>query len=171
MRFDAYAATIKGPHLGEVANLLAGSIGGIVSSGKPMRRYANTLSIDAGPRMAAWLGLDTTSGAVYVEGQGEPSPDLAAAIRQHFPVHACARADVCQDANKPGAFDAFMDLVRANKGQRVKGGYVALPDDAVDGKTWAAGARGGIAYCRVYEAGKHPDRIHMGMPDWARLEF
>lgn len=29
----------------------------------------------------------------------------------------------------------------------------------------------GVAYLRLYEAGKHPDRIHLGRPNWARAEL
>ena len=62
-------------------------------------------------------------------------------------------------------------IVRACKGPKVKGGYIALPDDSKDGRTWAAGTRGGVGYLRVYEAGKHPDRVHLGRPNWARAEL
>ena len=40
-----------------------------------------------------------------------------------------------------------------------------------DGRTWAAGTRGGVGYLRVYEAGKHPDRVHLRRPNWARAEL
>lgn len=170
MRFDAYSATIRQSEIGYVAQSLASSLGGIVCKGKPMRRYPMTLQIDAGPRMAAWCGTDSQTGDVFVEGKGETAPVLAKSIRTYFPDHSCARADVCEDYDEPGAFGRLLDLVRRTKGQRVKGGYVALPDDEQDGKTWAAGTRGGVGYVRVYEAGKHPDRVHLAKPDWARIE-
>lgn len=170
MRFDAYAATIREADLGAVAESLASSLNGIVSRGRPMRRYATTLNIDVGPRMAAWAGLDAASGAIYVEGKGETSPDLANAIRLCYPEHQVPRADVAQDYDDPGAFDSLLSLVRSVKGSRVKSGFVALPDDVQDGKTWAAGVRGGAGFVRVYEAGKHPDRVCMGRPDWTRIE-
>jgi hypothetical protein len=170
MRFDAYAATIRDSEFGYVAEAIASSIGGIVSKGKPMRRYATTLSIDSGPRMAAWVGFDQASGAVFVEGKGDTSPALAQSIRVHFPGHSVARADVCEDYDEEGAFERIQSIVRAHKGAKVKGGYVALPDDVQDGRTWAAGVRGGVAYFRNYEAGKHPDRLHLNRPNWARAE-
>jgi hypothetical protein len=170
MRFDAYAATIREAEFGHVAEAIASSVGGILCKGKPMRRYAQTLQIDTGPRMAAWVGFDAQSGAVYVEGKGETSPQLARAIRVHFPEHSCARADVCDDYDGEGAFEALQATIRATKGLRVKGGYVALPDDVQDGRTWAAGVRGGTAYIRLYEAGKHPDRVHLNRPNWVRSE-
>lgn len=170
MRFDAYAATIKEAELPYVAESLASSLNGVVSRGRPMRRYAQTLHIDVGGRMAAWAGMDSASGAVYIEGKGETTPDLARAIRVRFPEHQVPRADVAEDFDNPGAFDFLLSLVRVAKGPRVKGGFVALPDDVQDGKTWAAGVRGGVGFVRVYEAGKHPDRLCMGRPDWSRIE-
>lgn len=170
MRFDAYSATIKKIEFGQVAETISRSLDGIVSRGRPMRRYAQTLNVDVGPRTAAWVGLDTASGAIYVEGKGETSPLLANAIRDHFPDHSVPRADVCEDYDAPGAFDSLLAVVRLTKGQRVKGGYVALPDDVEDGKTWAAGVRGGAGFLRLYEAGKHPDRVHLAKPDWVRVE-
>lgn len=171
MRFDAYAATIPEREFPYVAECLASSLQGIVARGKPMRRYVQTLHIDCGPRMAAWVGLDAASGAVYVEGKGDTAPQLAKAIRVHFPEHTCPRADVCEDYDLPGSFAALQAVVRLHKGPKVKAGYVALPDDAEDGKTWAAGVRGNPSYVRVYEAGKHPDRVHLGRPDWSRIEL
>lgn len=171
MRFDAYAATIKERELGYVAETLATSLRGFICKGRPMRRYASTLNIDVENRTAAWVGLDAASGAVYVEGKGATSPALAKAIRVHFPEHSAPRLDVCEDYDEEGAFDALQAIVRGSKGVRVKAGYVALPDDVQDGKTWAVGARGGVGYVRLYEAGKHPDRVHLGRPNWARLEL
>lgn len=171
MKFDAYCASIQGPTLPEVAEVLASRTGGQVHSGKPMRRYSANLRIDMCGRLAAWAGLDPASGAIYVEGKGETSPLLATTIREAFPDHACPRADVCEDYDEPGVFEQLQALVRAHKGPRVAGQYIALPDDTSDGRTWTAGARGGVGYIRVYEAGKHPDRVHLNKPNWSRLEL
>ena len=170
MKFDAYGATIREHEFPYVVDCLAASIGGVASNGRPMRRYANTVSIDLNGRLAAWVGQDSTSGAIYVEGKGDSTPTLVKAIRVHFPEHTAPRIDVCEDYNDPGAFDALQAVIRAAKGPKVKGGYVALPDDVEDGKTWAAGVRGGVGYVRVYEWGKHPDRIHLGKPHAVRAE-
>lgn len=170
MKFDGYGATIRDHQLGFVAERLASAVQGQVCHGKPMRRYATTLSIETGARMAAWVGLEQHTGMIYVEGKGETTPDLVKGIRDHFPDHSAPRIDVAEDYNDPGAFKALQSLIRQHKGERVKGGYVALPDDVEDGKTWAAGVRGGVGYIRLYEAGKHPDRVHLGKPDWVRAE-
>lgn len=170
MRFDAYGATIREREVDYVARTIAASIGGFVSNGKPLRRYSTKLDIEAEGRMAVWVGQDADSGAIYVEGKGETTPQVVKAIRTHFPEHTAPRIDVCEDYNDPGAFTALQRLIREAKGPRVKGGYVALPDDVEDGKTWAAGVRGGVGYIRVYEAGKHPDRVQFNRPNWVRAE-
>jgi hypothetical protein len=171
MNFDGYGATIREAEWRYVVDCLAGSLQGIACKGRPMRRYGEVINIEVGNRTAAWVGLDQTSGAVYVEGKGETSPDLVKAIRAYFPGHSAPRIDVKEDYDDEGAFDALQAIVRRNKGSKVKAGYVALPDDSQDGKTWAAGARGGVGYIRVYEAGKHPDRVHLGRPHWVRAEL
>lgn len=170
MRFDAYAASLKGHDPGYVCHVLAQAVGGIEVKGKPRRRYGVVRDIEASNGLAVWVGLDSASGAIYVEGKGEDSPKVAKALRSHFPDHTCPRLDVCEDYDEPGAFEALQSLVRAHKGPRVKGGYVALPDDVQDGKTWCAGVRGGVGYIRVYESGKHPDRLHLARPDMVRVE-
>lgn len=171
MRFDAYSASIRRKNMMDVASILSDSLGGIVARGSPMKRFGETLNIDVGNRMAAWVGENEKMGLIYVEGKGETSPQLAAAIREHFPGHSVPRVDVCEDVDEPGAFERLQALIRDSKGSRVKGGYVALPDDVKDGRTWAAGVRGGVAYLRLYEAGKHPDRVQFGRPNWVRPEL
>jgi DNA relaxase NicK len=121
--------------------------------------------------MAAWIGHTPDTDQIYIEGKGDTSPNLASAIREHFPLHSVPRADVCEDIDEEGAFERIQSLIRANKGPKVKAGYVALPDDVQDGRTWSAGVRGGVAYLRLYEAGKHPDRLAFNRPNWVRPEL
>lgn len=171
MKFDAYAASINGETVRNVADCLATLLDGIPAAGKPIRRFRQTVNIDLGTRTAAWIGQDDKTGMIYIEGKGESTPALVDAIRGNFPTHSAPRIDVAHDVNAQTAFDDLQRLVRENKGPRVKGGYVALPDDVQDGKTWAAGVRGGVSFIRVYEAGKHPDRLHLCLPNWTRLEL
>ena len=171
MRFDAYAGSIQGPDAGQVAHSIARDLGGIVAAGRPQRRCPHTLQVDVDGRQAAWVGFDKANDAVYFEGKGETSPDLVGSIRSAFPEHTAARLDVCEDLEGEGVFDDLVALVRAHKGDRVKGGFVALPDDPEDGRTWAAGVRGGVAYMRIYEAGKMRERRALGRPHWVRPEW
>ena len=88
-----------------------------------MRRYAQTYNVDVMGRTAAWVGLDSGSGAIYVEGKGDTSPALAKALRLHFPGHSVPRLDVAEDYDEEGAFDQLLRVSRLAKGDRVKSGY------------------------------------------------
>lgn len=172
MKFDGYGATIEEfSSVFSVVDCIAEALETNPEKGPSIRRFGQTTAFNVGPRMAAWMGIDPTSGAIYIEGKGETTPALVEAIRTSFPSHGAPRLDVCDDYDEPGAFGRLVALVRSAKGSRVKSGYVALPDDVEDGCTWAAGRRGGVGYIRVYEAGKHPDRVHLGRPHWVRSEL
>jgi hypothetical protein len=159
MRFDAYAGNVFEKDFLGVTTTLAKALGGVVCKGQAMRRYGDVLRIEVGNHCACWLGFDRGNEVVYFEGKGETSPDLVAAVREHFGGnHNCARGDVCDDVDQEGAFERLQDLVRLHKGPRVKAGYVALPDDPEDGRTWSAGVRGGVGMIRIYEAGKMKER-------------
>jgi hypothetical protein len=170
VKFDAYAGNVRGHQFHEVVGVLEAQLQGTACRGKPMRRYGEVVRIEQAGHCAVWIGEDQRNECIYFEGKGESSPELAAAVRQHFE-HTVSRGDVAEDFDEPGAFEKLQAIVRAYKGERVKAGFVALPDDLADGRTWAAGRRGGVAYTRVYEAGKHPDRLHLGRPNWARAEL
>lgn len=171
MRFDGYGATLREAAPRQVMECLADAFGCQPGKGPTVRRYGLTTGFQTGDRLAAWVGIDRASGATYVEAKGETTPVAVAALRRDFPTHSAARLDVCEDYDEAGSFERLQRLVRARKGPRVKGGYVALPDDAKDGRTWVAGVRGGVSYIRVYEAGKHPDRVHLARPNWSRIEL
>ena len=171
MRFDAYAGNVRDARSRDVAEALSWSLKGAVGRGPKLRRYGDTMAIEVAGRMACWIGQDEGNGCIYFEGKGETSPTLAKGVRTHFPDHTVSRADVCEDYDAEGAFASLQALVRAHKGPRVRAGYIALPDDPERGATWAAGVRGGVAMIRVYESGKHPDRVHLARPNLARIEL
>lgn len=173
MRFDGYGATIRTENPREIIACLADSLNTKPDKGPSIRRFGVTTGFNVGPRLAVWMGIDPNpdTDICYIEAKGETTPMVVEAIRRDFPMHGAARLDVCEDYDEPGAFEALQALIRASKGPRVKGGYVALPDDLKDGRTWAAGTRGGVGYARVYEAGKHPDRLHLARPNWTRVEL
>jgi hypothetical protein len=170
VKFDGYGASFQDATAPQVAHYLADALEGIPTRGPSMRRYGPTLAVEVGGRMAAWVGT-ATDGMIYVEGKGETSPALVEAIRKRFPAHGAPRVDVAQDRGGEGAFGTLQALIRARKGVKVKAGYIALPDDEDAGKTWVAGVRGGAAYVRLYEWGKHPDRVHLARPDVVRVEL
>jgi hypothetical protein len=171
MRFDGYAGTVYEAEFTDVAQAIARDLGASVKRGSGRRRYSEVLDLELGGRQAAWVGLDHGNRSVYFEGKGDTSPDLVHAVRRNFPEHGCARVDVCEDYDEPGAFDRLVKLVRKHKGPRVDSAYVRLPDDPEKGRTWSAGVRGGVGMVRVYEAGKMRERLHYGRPNWARVEL
>lgn len=175
MRFDALGASIRDVEAGFVASTLRRELGGILYRGKPQKRCPVVLSIDVGARQAAWVGFDEVNGIVYVEGKGETTPDLVAAVRGHFPGHSAPRLDVCEDYKGPGAFQQLQVAVRAAAMRKARGaapklGYTAFPDDPVAGATWGSLIRGGVAYLRMYEPGKMKERAEQG-PDAVRVEL
>lgn len=175
MRWDGIGATIREAEAGYVAETINRDLSGILTRGKPRKRYADVLEVHVGARAAAWVGFDQGNGLVYVEGKGETSPELVSSIRCHWPGHTVPRLDVCEDYREPGAFEALQRVVRAaadapSRGSKPMLGYTAFPDDPVAGRTWGNLRRGGLAYVRLYEAGKMPERAHWG-PDAVRLEL
>ncbi len=172
MRFDAYAASVRDVEFPRVVDTLAASLGAMPYAGKPMRRYGQVVRLDKDGTLAGWVGWDTANGMVFLEGKGQHTPAWVKSTRAHFPHHTVARADVCEDYNDPQAFGQLIGTIKKAKGPKVWSGFVALPDDESEGRTWAAGKRGNgsPAYIRVYEAGKHPDRVHLAMPDLVRFE-
>lgn len=173
MRFDGYGATIRTENPREIALCLADALDTKPEKGPAIRRFGVTTGFNVGPKLAVWMGVDPNpdTDIVYIEAKGETTPRVVEAIRREFPLHSAPRLDVCEDYDEPGAFERLQAIVRASKGPKVSGGYVALPDDLDKGRTWVAGTRGGVGYLRLYEAGKHPDRIHLGRPNWARAEL
>jgi hypothetical protein len=174
MKFDGYAGNIaaEGLSVRDVSFLLAGDLGARVVPGRAVRRYGEVLRVESGGHCAVWVGRDSGNDLIYFEGKGDTSPDLVAAVRSRFgAMHTVSRADVAEDFDQEGGFEVVQSLVRASKGPRVHGGFVALPDDPEEGRTWAAGKRGGNAYLRLYEAGKMRERLAFGRPNWFRLEL
>jgi hypothetical protein len=175
VRFDALGASIREVEAGTVADVLRRDLGGLLVRSKPRRRYQDVLGLDVAGREAAWIGFDSGNGIVYVEGKGETTPELVASVRRNFPEHTAPRLDVCEDYNGPGAFEALQASIRAaalsgrGRGSVPDLGFTAFPDDPVKGRTWGNLKRGGVAYLRVYEAGKMPERAHWGA-DAVRVE-
>lgn len=176
MRFDGIGATFRDVEAGHVADVIRSSLGALQVQGKPRRRYAHVFDLEVAGRQAAWVGFDTGNGTVYAEGKGETSPDLVATIRAHFPDHTVSRLDACEDYDEPGAFERLQAVIRdaalrASRGAPPALGYVALPDDLAQGRTWGSMRRGGLAYLRLYESGKVPGHACYGRLHAVRAEL
>jgi hypothetical protein len=172
MRLDAYAGNVRAEaSFSEVAEVLGWSLGGLVTRGRPVRRYGEVLKVEHAGRTAVWVGRDVGNQLIYFEGKGETSPEVAAAVRKHFPGHTVSRADVCEDYDEEGAFERLVSICRHYKGDRTYGGFVKVSDDPGDGRTYEVAKRTSLVYGRVYQAGLMKERMHLGRPHWTRAEF
>ena len=170
-RFDAYAPTLRGVSLESCVRVLESELGCAARSGGSRRRYGQVVDLKIGADLVAWVGHDHASGDLYLEAKGETTPEVVQAVRGHWPKHSAARLDVCGDWDGELMFDYLQEVAREVKGQKVRAGYVALPDDPSEGRTWAMGKRGGVAYARLYEAGKQKEKAHWCRPNAVRFEL
>ncbi len=172
MKLDAYAGNVYGgasPE--EVATMAAWGTGCRVDRGKPMRRYHDVYQVLDGADMVGWVGRDHVLDSAYFELKGQSTPGTAAAIRKHWPEsHGVSRADPAEDYDEPGAYEQLRSLVDGACDPRVKSWHVE-PRQAMDGRTTYWGSPQSRVLVRVYEAGKHPDRVKFGRPNWVRAEL
>jgi hypothetical protein len=170
LRFDAYAPTLRGIELDEVIHALEHEMGVGARDGGQRRRYGQVVDLRIGADLVAWCGQDHANGTVYLEAKGDTTPEVVEVVRRYWPKHAVARSDVCADFDGEGVFDYLQEVARSAKPSSVWAGYVALSDKPEDGRTWAMGRRGGVAYARLYEAGKQPEKAHWCRPNAVRFE-
>lgn len=169
-RFDAYGPTLRGVDLDSVVRVMEREMGCGARLGGSRRRYGQVVDLVIGADLVAWVGFDRASETVYLEAKGETTPEVVSVIRGYWPKHSVARADACADWDGEGVFEYLQCLAREVKGEKVQAGYVALPDDPEKGRTWALGRRGGVAYARLYEAGKQKEKAHWCRPHAVRFE-
>lgn len=183
MRFDAYKATLPGgtdPQQA-ISWLALHNPAGELREGRPRHGYeACTTLIDGdGDR---WLDvLHGGANGVMVETSGEGSPGVVDLVRSAWPIHAVARADVCQDFvdEEQGTYDRLLprleQIVRDHG--RVKDREVAPRVAKHDGRSFYMGKRTSETYIRTYEkpeemvskGGHHSLKVFFGR--WVRVEI
>ena len=170
-KFDAYCATVREIELPNLAEAIAYRAGGNLQTGSVLPRWGQTLQIVVGGRPCAWVGdhQSDSDRYCYIEAKGPMTPLLAESIREYFPVHNVARADVAEDFDGEGVYDKLVNIIRHFKGKRVFG-KTQLPDDLDDGRTYETGRRGNVSFMRTYEKGKTKEFKEMGRPNWVRTE-
>lgn len=157
MRFDAYKASLPaGTDAEQVINHLAlANASGSLAKGRPRFGYeACTTLLDTGGDRWADV-LHGGSNGVLVEVSGEHSPELVDLVRQAWPVHACTRADVCQDImeDERGTFGRLasrLDEIVRQHG-RVKARGIVPRVRADEGASYLIGSRASETYFRVYQ--------------------
>lgn len=171
MKFDAYCGNVRGLNAEQLAEVVAFSCKSRIERGKGRRRYSDVFEVKDGNLGVGWCGTDSVLGAAYFEFKGTATPQAVAAIRKHWPSpqHTVSRLDPCEDYDDTEAFSRLVSIVDANVDPRVQSHMVA-PRNGDRGRTFYWGTRQSQAMVRVYEAGKHKDRLHFGRPNWVRAE-
>lgn len=157
MRFDAYKASLPGgTDAQQVIDYLAmHNSDGELIDGKPRFGYERCMMLRDGDGERWADVLFGGSNGLLIEASGENTPQLVDLIRSAWPVHACTRADVCQDifAEERGLFDRLAprldDLVRAHGRVKAKGIIPRVRAD--EGATYTIGSRASETYFRVYQ--------------------
>jgi hypothetical protein len=172
VRFDAYAGNVYGgSRPEEVAGMVAFGAGCRVERGKPRGRYRDVFEVRDGSAMVGWVGHDLELDATYFELKGEATPRTSGAIRKHWPdSHGVSRLDSCEDYNQRGAYERLQGVFLRSLDPRVKAKEIA-PLKGDNGRTTYCGSEKSRVYSRLYEAGKMPDRVALGRPDWVRAEL
>jgi hypothetical protein len=173
VRFDAYHGNVWQGSFQEVAECVAAQMKCRLDRGKSRSRYGLVLDVLDGLDPVGWVADDSANGTAYFEFKGQRTPDAASAIRAAWPgaTHNVSRADVCEDYCEPGAHSRLVSLVdRAKQDPRVQSDAIT-PRDGDRGETVYWGSRKSPLLVRVYEKGKQKENIHLGRPDWARLEL
>jgi hypothetical protein len=172
VRFDAYAGNVPGVRPDQVAELLSFGVKGRVVRGKPRGRYGDVWEVGNLPADGSvWVGHDRQLEASYFEVKGATTPPAVDLLRRNFPgSHTVSRMDSCEDYNDPAAYSKLVRLVDLACDPRVKSHAWQPRNDEEAGATTYWGSPQSRVMVRAYEAGKMPDRLHYGKPDWARVE-
>ena len=156
VRFDFYRASLlDGTDPEQVINHLAlQNPLGDIAEGRPRMGYESCISLRLadGERFADVLYGG--SNGTLIETSGEVSPVVVGHIRSAFPVHACPRADVCEDivTDDRGLFELFHPQLQAIVARHGRVQAVTIRADQSDeGASYRIGSRTSETFIRVYQ--------------------
>ncbi|MDR2348654.1 MAG: hypothetical protein LBD90_08635, partial [Bifidobacteriaceae bacterium] len=111
-RFDWYGATVLADqtHLYDVLRVALADTE--VRAAPGGRGYARGYEFRRGDRRVAVMRAGGGNEHPYAEASGADAPALARLLRAVGLAHRVARADVCVDVDRPGAFDALSAALR-----------------------------------------------------------
>lgn len=175
-RFDWYSATVPEEGRWAIGALLdhwqEGA--GEVRNTRGLHGYTQGAEIILeGQRMAfAWWTEGT--GQAHFQATGHPAHMVAHDLRDIWPVHRVARADVCLDylGGRP-VWRRLRDRgIEVAQEHRLKCREITDPANEGGGRTLYLGAESSVMRARIYEKGLHPDAAAQQIPeDAVRLEF
>lgn len=172
MKFDAYAGNVWDGRLEQVAELVAHRTRSRVERARPRSRYGAVLELFDGAAPIGWVADDPVNGSAYFEFKGVRTPDVAAALQADLAPGSfnVSRADVCEDFDEPGAHKRLVALVDATKRDDRVESLAMTPRNGDKGETIYWGSPKSAMRVRCYEKGKQKENLHLGRPNWARLE-
>lgn len=172
MKFDAYAGNVWGGKFEQVAELIAHRTHTRLERARSRARYGAVLEVFDGAAPIGWVADDSGNQAAYFEFKGVRTPDVAAALQADLAPGAfnISRADVCEDFDEPGAHRRLVALVDATKGDSRVESLAMTPRNGDRGETIYWGSPKSAMRVRCYEKGKQAENLHLGRPNWARLE-
>lgn len=173
VRFDAYTATMRGPTVPDLLDLIGVSDDDTIDERPGFHGFGMRLSVRDDTR-TEWAAIQYGGqhDRIMVEVKGDKTPAVVEAIRSVIPDHRCTRMDSCADWDEPGAFDRLYQQCKAVKqAHRIKGEMRGdWEDHPDDGRTYYLGAPTSTARVRLYEKGRQPEYRHLHRPHWTRLE-
>lgn len=196
VRFDAYSATTTAAKYSDLLGILVGTAQALPPSlrqvpppgntgakvpwenpitlkqGKGFHTFGERISVldDTGVELGAVSWGGRQGERVMLEVKGESTPKVVERLRSDFP-HRCTRVDSCADFDAPGAFERLLDLCTPVKRQfdltgEKRGDWEDHPEQ---GRTWYIHAKPNTL--RLYEKGLTKEYLHLGMPNWTRIEL
>lgn len=172
MKFDAYAGNIWDGRMEQVAELIAHRTKARLERARPRSRYGAVLEVFDGAAPIGWVADDPVNHCAYFEFKGCRTPDVASALQADLAPGSfnVSRADVCEDFDEPGAHRRLVALVDATKRDDRVESLAMTPRNGDRGETIYWGSPKSAMRVRCYEKGKQAENLHLGRPNWARLE-
>lgn len=175
VRFDAYSATTKEAKPVELVTMLREVFPAGVdeSQGRGFHQFGERLAFkgDDGSELGAVMWGGRQADWVMVEVKGEHTPEAVKRLRERY-WHRCTRVDSCADFDAPRAFERlYRRCIQVKRGHRIIGGKAGDWEDFPEkGRTLYLGAKTSTTRLRLYEKGKQPEYLHLGLPNLARIE-
>ena len=176
IRFDAYTATTKAAKPSDLLGLLVQQTGlGVTfKQGKGFHTFAERIAVkdESGSEVGSISWGGAQGDRVMFEVKGENTPGAVKALRGAYE-HRVTRVDACADFDAPGAFEALLaPCIEIKKQHKLRGEKAGDWEDFPEfGRTLYLGASTSAVKARMYEKGKQPEYLHLGKPDWCRLEL
>lgn len=176
VRFDAYSATTKEAKPLQLIELLRETFpaDSTETMGRGFHQFGERLAFRGadGVELGSVMWGGKQADWVMFEAKGEHTPEAVKRLRERY-WHRCTRVDSCADFDAPRAFERlYRSCMQVKRGHRIIGGKAGDWEDFPEkGRTLYVGAKSSTTRLRLYEKGKQPEYLHLGLPNLARIEI